>query len=440
MINTFLVILTALSFLSSGWYLTYLFPLESRIERLGLAFLIGAGMTTFLWFIGNLLGLPFNLYTLLLIEAGEILIGYYATSKNRMSLKKAHPFKPARSELIVTLIIIAILLIAFLIGSHNPLMAWDSIALYDFRAHTIAINHSLKDLTDSSYYVSYPLMISLMHSIVYMLGGVSAQGLHAITLMALTSVIYGRMREWTNHSLALTACLLVVTQHQIFYHATFAYTNLPYTAYLVSGLIYAISARAGKLGFLPLAGLVLGFSTWMRASETFWVVGILLLLAQGLILKKKLLSVLAVAILLLIRFTWSIYLNAVLVSIHYTYEQTFRAFGFHSILEIIANRQALYTYIKNNVFVPYQGIWFLSVPVTLIAIVKKDHKLILLTSAILLSAVMVVVGIMVFSTYYTTWSEIGDSARRMVMFVEPLTIIASVYALSLRSRRENHDK
>jgi hypothetical protein len=389
---------------------------------------------------GYLLGLPFNLVTLVLTGLVELLIGYHLSRRFPAHSRPPNLTLPlSRPDRIMLSLILLSLLISFLIGSHNALTAWDSIALYDFRGHAIALNHSLKDLTDSSYYVSYPLMISLVHTAVYLLGGLSAQGIHAVIFMALTAVIYGRLQSWTNQHFALLTSLLVVTQSDLFYHATFAYTNLPYTAFLVTGFLYAASGKLKQTSFLPLAGLLLGLSTWVRSSETFWLIGIILILAQGFLLKRKLLAILSIGILLVLKFTWSIYFNAILVSIHYSYAQTLSSFGFKNVLQIISNWRELYWYTQLNVIDPYFGIWFLSVPLTCIALVKKDRRLSLLLASILLSGGMVVVGIMVFSTFYTTWDQIGDSARRMMLFIVPLTVVTSMYALSLLTSKTKHD-
>ena len=285
------MIVTTIFYVTTGWYLTYLFPISHKIERLGLSFLVGVGLSTFLWFVGYLLGLPFNLYTLALVGGIEISVGYYFTRKARLIPTEPIKLTSNKISLIMIILIVSILLISFLIGSHNALTAWDSIALYDFRGHTIAINHDLRDITSSSYYVSYPLMVSLIHATVYMLNGLSAQGIHSVILMAFTAIIYGRMRDWTNHTLALSTCLLVITQNQIFYHSTFAYTNLPYLAFLVSGILYVVSAKINKYYFLPLAGLMIGLSTWVRSTETFWVIGLILILWQGWNTKHKLLAI-----------------------------------------------------------------------------------------------------------------------------------------------------
>jgi len=437
--SLFAVIVTTIFFIGTGWFVTYLLPTLGKIERIGMSFLLGSGLTTFLWFLGYLVGLPFNLFTLILAGLLVVIIGYQLAKVLKLKPLKYEKLKLSKAQSYLAVIIIVALLSAFLIGSYNPLTAWDSIALYDFRGHTIAINHSLKDLTDSSYYVSYPLMISLVHSVIYMLGGINAQGIHAIIFMSFIAVVYGRMKDWTNTTYALITCLLIIGQNEIFEHATYAYTNLPYLAFLVTGIIYAVSATTKNKYFLPIAGLLIGLSTWVRSTETFWVIGLILILWQSWNTKQKWLGLLSAILLIGIRFTWTNYFNHILVSINYSYDETIRSFGIKNIQRIISNWPEIYWYMRLNIFSPYLGIWFLIIPTTLTYLVKRNLKLLLLVGTILLSSSMLIVGIAVFSTFYNTWSQIGDSARRMILFMVPLSIITTTYAIYTISQKAEHE-
>ena len=140
-----------------------------------------------------------------------------------------------------------------------------------------------------------------------------------------------------------------------------------------------------------------------------------------------------------LRMTWISYFNHILVSINYSYDETIRSFGFKNIQRIIANWREIYWYMRLNVFSPYSGIWFLLVPISLTWIVKRNTKLLLLFSSIVLSASMLIVGIAVFSTFYNTWNEIGDSARRMILFINPLSLITTMYAVYLISQKDKHE-
>jgi len=442
--NSFIaIIITSLFFILSGWYLTYLLPLHERVERVGLAFLLGSGLTTLLWFLGCRLGLSLNIFTLMMSGMILVLVAYFLKNRFGISPTKTTVTKLSKTEKYLAITVVTLLVAAFIIGSYNPLTVWDSLALYDFRGHAIAMNHSLKDIVDLPYYVSYPLMISLVHSIIYMLGGVSAQGLHAIIFAAFIAILYGRMQQWTNKSYALLTCLLVITQAEIFTHATFAYTNLPYLVYLVSGFLYAVFSGKGKDNsqyFLLFSGLLIALSTWLRSSEVFWILGVILIAWQGIRTKRVITAACSVLIIFFVRYSWSSFVSSVLLAIGQPDAPRISHFTIDAFNMIIGNALSIAKYVYWNIFLPYIGMWLLTVLMLVVAIVKRNTKVLMLVCTIALTACMTIVGIMIFSTYFATWNQIGDSARRMILFVSPLTLIASMYTLYLMSDKGKDEK
>ncbi len=428
------VFVVSVIYVFSGWYLTYLSPKLIILERLGLAFLLGSGLSTFIWFLGSLIGLHLNIFTIII--SGAILGGFglFISKLLKLGLNSQSIEKHSKTDRYLAIAVITSLITSFVIASYNPLTAWDSIALYDFRGHAIAIDHDLSFSSAGAYFMSYPLMISLVHAAIYLFGGVSAQGIHAVMFASMISIIFGRLRSWTNVKYALLACLLIIFQNEIFTHSTISYTNLPYTAFLISGFLYAVSK--GKY-LLILSGLLLAISGWVRSSEVFWIVGIILIFWQGIRNKKIIYPILSIIIILIMRLTWTRYMNYIYSTFGHITESTVSHFTFDSVNKIIANWQPIYWYIYLNIISPYLGIWALTIPLIIITYLKRNIRLFMLLSSILISAAMVVVGVMIFSTYYTSWNEIGDSARRMVLFIIPLSLITAVYALFLLSDKSN---
>jgi hypothetical protein len=432
--NSFIAIIgVSIFFVYSGWHLTYLLPSTSRVERTGLSFLFGSGMTTFIWFVGYLLGLPFNLLTLGLSGLILVLLGYLLSKFLKIKPTTTNILLSTKLEKYLLVIAILSLTISFAIGIYHPLTAWDSLAQYDFRGHAIAIDHDLSFIRGGAYFISYPLMISLVHAAVYMLGGISAQGIHSLVLVAFIVIIYGRMTSWTNSKYGILSCLLVIFQSEIFSHSTFAYTNLPYTTFLVAGIMYIVSA--GQYSIL-IGGLLIGLSTWVRASEVFWILGIVLVLWQGIKYKKLTIVALSIFIIMVMRLTWSTYQNYVFDSLNWTTSSTASHFNIESLGKITKEIKSIYWYTYLNIIFPYIGIWFLSFSTTIAAITRRNMRSIMMIASILLSSAMVVAGIMIFSTYYPSWNEIGDSARRMVLFIIPLSLIAAVYSLYLINNKD----
>lgn len=423
------IIVTSLLFIIFGWNLTYLFPIEEKIERISLSFILGSGLTTLLWFYVNHLGFALDLPTFICTGIGLTLFGYFLKFKYKYQYADLISQKLLGKEYYIAIYIFLLLIIAFIIGLYNPLTAWDSLALYDFRGHAIALNHSLKDIVDFPYYLSYPLMTSLVHAIVYMLGGLSAQGIHAIFFASFIGIIFGRMTKWTNRYYALITCLAVATQYEIYTHATFAYTNLPYLVYLVSGLLYAVSPS------FILSGILIGLSTWTRSSEVFWLIGIVILLWQGFRSKRVFSAVFSIVIILSIKYSWTSFVGNILLSLGQTEAPRISRFNAEAFSMIVANSISIAKYVYWNILLPYVGIWLLTIPLLIIGVVKRNFKIYMFLVSIILTASMTVGGVMIFSTYFRTWNQIGDSARRMILFVGPLTIVASMYSIFLINQK-----
>jgi len=433
--NSFIAIITTSTFfILSGWYLACLVPTVSKVERIGLSFLIGSGMTTFIWFIGYLIGLPFNLFNLGLSGLLLGIIGFTLLKILKITPTTEKIVIHTKFEKYLISIIILSLIISFAIAIYHPLTAWDSLAQYDFRGHAIAIDHDLSFIRGGAYFMSYPLMISLVHATVYMLGGISAQGIHALIFAAFIAIIYGRMTDWTNSKYGILTSLLIIFQSEIFSHSTFAYTNLPYTAFLVAAIMYIISA--GSYSIL-IGGMLLGLSTWVRSSEVFWITGTVLILWQGIRTKKISKAMIAIFMIMAIRLTWSMYQNYIYSSLNWVTSSTASHFNIESLYKIVKTIKSIYWYIYLNIIFPYINVWFLSISAAIVIFTRRTYRSLMLIFSIMFSAAMVVGGIMVFSTYYQSWNEIGDSARRMILFIVPLSITAAVYSLYLINKKDS---
>src|SRR3989339_990738 len=214
--SLFGISLTACFYATVGWPLTYVLGKLTRIERLGIAFLLGNGLTTLLWFILYRLTTQFTLLSLLISGLMIFTASYWINKLLKFKYRNAANQKISGLNRWLGSVVITLLSISFIIGNYNPISAWDSVTLYDFRGHTIALNHNLKDLIDGSYYISYPLMISLDHAAVYMLRGINAQGFHSLIFIAFIAVVYGRMCKWTNLKLALLSALFIILNDEIF--------------------------------------------------------------------------------------------------------------------------------------------------------------------------------------------------------------------------------
>lgn len=425
------VLLTACIYTLAGYGYAGSAGIGERIERIAVSFLIGIGTVTLTWFLLYRTGLPLDLQSYLLaagvVGTGGLLVGKRKGQSGSIKAKKVC----TKAEKILLGIMTGLAVIHFAITNYTPISAWDSVALYDSAARIIAFSHSLKDLTEASYYMSYPLMVSLAHAAVYLFGGYNAQGLHSLILFSLTAVIYGRVRDWSGNRYALAASFLVLSNYSMYYYSSFAYTNIPYTAFFVGGILYILSAVPGnsRLRHLFLGSLLIGLSTWIRSTEPFWMIGALLIVWQAVRGRRIKEALAPLSIILLIRYAWSSFQKIVFASLPPSEPRPI-ALSAQSLEKIEASAPELVNYLQHNIVMPYLALWLLIVPIGMAVYVARGTRLKQLFILSLLVFCMAIVGVVVFSTYYATWNSIGDSATRMILFIIPLGIIASVYAWS----------
>lgn len=424
-----------------GWNYTKIINKITYIEQLGLAFLMGLGLTTILWFALYRLGLKLDLYTYVLSSfliwlLGKVVYLFIGKKFANQQIPKLSLF-----EMVGVFIVSLLIITHFMISSYNPITSWDSIALYDFAGRIISINHSLKDITSSSYYMSYPLMISLNHAVIYMLGGINAQGLHSLIFISLLMIVFGRMYAWTNLRLAIFTTLMVASAYQLYYHSTYAYTNVPYAVFVVTSYLYLVSddLKENKTSYLLIGSLMLGLSTWVRSSEPFWMIGLILIFWQSLRFKKLGLGLLSICIVLSFRYLWTGFHQQILSTLLIPTQSTVSLFTINAYKRIMTNIPELVWYTLLNVIFPYLGIWLLFIPSILVGLIKRDVRLMQLLLCSIFIFSFLVGGIAIFSTYYTTWTSIGDSAKRMVLFVIPLSIVIGMYAFHLVSIKAKND-
>lgn len=431
--NNFLSYLAIiLSFTISGLPWARLAKKLTTIEYISLGFVLGSGMTTFLWFILYRLGLSLDLNSFALAILASYLFGLLVTKTNNFSLVSIYT-NTFKYKNIITSAIIAICISVVIISAYYPVTAWDALTLYDFRGIVIAQTHSLSGIEISSYYLSYPLMTSLMHALTYMLGGSNPNFLYGIFYLSLIAIIYGRTLFLTNAKHALIASLLTASTPLLFEHATISYTNLPYALFLVSAILYTPSS-------IFLAGLMVGLSTWTRTAEPFWVVGLVYMLYQGFINKNIKPTTLGLISFITIKLSWTKYLAAAYQR-HNFVKGSSNIISLDTISVIYSNLPKIMHYVYEFIIYPHLGVFAILIVGLLITLqrrTKNQNTYLPLFAVIIAMISMIIIGTAVFSTYYKSWYSIGGSATRMVIFLIPLLIVSGVQLMYQKAHDAKH--
>ena len=394
------------------------------LERVGLSYLLGIGLYTFIVFLYSIVGIKIDLFSVVVSLALLIFITK-KEFKNRIRIKSLFRTfsKTSRTEKWMVGLISLLLMVSFISTLYWPVNEWDALALYDFRAKIIFQTGYFKQVVENySYFAHYPLLTSLSHTLVYLFGRSNPQFVYSLFYMSFIFVFYGTLRKYNTRKGSLIITLMLASIPTIFVHSTVSYTNLPYTVYFVTGCIYLyIFLLEGKTQTAFLSGLLIGLSTWTRDVEPFWMSAVVILIIYALIKKKVKPLILFLIALFTIQQPWKMYLSSLYGKGRLVTSQVSQAAA------TMLNNIDIKRYFQIAKFLYEFAIssWGLLLILFILIFtiqVKKDkkHKSILLFSIILLNLFILYAGTYVFSLKYPGWEKIPDSARRMTMFFPPL--------------------
>lgn len=424
-----------------GYLLSVILVEKMRLpERLGISYLLGFGIFTLLMFCYSTLGIKITLISTLLALGICITVTLilFKILKRKISINLTGFVKSlfylSRLEKIIVLVIVGLVIASFIVSTYFPVYIWDALALYDFRARIIAqIGFYTQIANNYVWFGGYPLFTSLSHTLVYIFGGSNPQFLYSSMYASYIFIFYGALRQVVNRKVSLISTLLLASTPVFFDHSTFAYTNLPYSIFLSMGSIYLYVwfVKKKPIGYLILAAIMTGLSTWTRSAEPFWIVNIFFL---GVICIYRLKTYLIPFITYVFSFfivkqPWDI-INRYIVASKtnsvveivdigtnpYINKLMENIFNFQRILEVLLY---IYKYTITSWF-PLIFIFIVSVAANIKQIFRSSISLLLII--IILHFGLLFVGTYLFSFGSVSWAEIPDSARRMAMFFMPLMI------------------
>lgn len=243
------------------------------LEKLSLSFPVGIGVYTFLMFLGNWIGIPFNPFhqsIMIAFSTWGLLVFNLVMNKPQPPFPKA---KMSLSPACIFLLVIATFVSAsFLYTTYWPVHSFDSLTMYDFRGLVFQKQGKIFDI-DDAYHGSYPLLTSLAHTLFYLFGSKNPQWLYSAFYLSLLAFFFERARRLVGNTKSAILTALFATTPIIFYFSTIAYTNLPYTLYIFASFVFVIDLIKGnEEGRIVLIGLMLGLASWIRpATEWFFI-------------------------------------------------------------------------------------------------------------------------------------------------------------------------
>ena len=399
------------------------------LERIGLAYLLGFGIFTLLLFFSYLLGFKFSLLNsiIILTSVSLILFGFYRKHFKEFFREVKNQFLKmdfSISEITMMLIIFSLFFYNLIMALYWPLVDWDAMALYDFRAKVFVATGSMDEGIRRGYFFGYPLLSSLANAWVYFLGGDNPKFLYALYYLGLILIFYSRLRQHGGRKLALFGTLSIATTPMLFEQAAVAYTNLPYITYLVSGILYLSAALSEKkYNFVILGVLLTGLSTWVRSTEPFWIISIAFIFLYCLFTRKFRILFFSLVLFFLIQQPWKIYEARHAGQL---YSTTGLISNSATILITNINSQRLaqvLRFLYNSVLNAWQPLLSLFLVFFILQIKNSfKQKNLVILFFIMSNFIILLVGAYIFSFQYSVWEAIPGSAERMSLFFLPLFV------------------
>ncbi len=425
--------------LGNGYLMALVLGIKNKIEAVGIAYLLGSGAVSLLfllnrWLFGLALdGGNFVLSLVMVLAVCLLIIHRREGSFNSLidGLKLSRPVSLEKivsfENLLVTMLLI-IFSYSFLQNYFLPITDWDSLALYDFRAKVIERTGEMSEGIELGYFFQYPPYTSFLHSFSYIFGieraKVAYSFIYGSLLMGFYALLKRRQKKWV----ALLGALTLATDISIFEHSIIAYNNLAYLTFIALGLIYLwFWLLDSQKKDLLVGVLLVGLSTWVRASEPFWALAAVIILLKIFRERKQFrLGILSLLSLWLIYKFWGAYTKHlyVLYNDQVALEKKSVVEKLlarqHSVAAVIGNFKQVTLYFWENVLAvirPLAPVLGLSV---LADLYEKNKNNLLLLIVFLGLFVMIWAGTYVFSLFYDTWDLIGGSLQRVSMPLIPL--------------------
>lgn len=309
-----------------GWiFVRYLYKndnsINEKLAKISYSFLAGYGVINLI-FTGLIIsGRAFSrdlVYVICLLALGNAIFA----SKGKLKSVAEDTIKLLKLIWEKKLITLAILIPIFimLFNIFAPVKDWDTLALYDFRGRIFAEELRIEDLQEEigndyyyRYYFGYPYLTSISHAWSYSLKASSAMLIYSgyyasIILLIINEVLKKDLLLKDKFKLTHFIPILIALNPVILSHSTIAYTNLPYTAYLVASIILAInSIKHDYVSNIWLSLLMLVSSTLSRFTEPFYLSVIALAVIINLRKKRIYIGIIYAALLYLIRKIWMQY-------------------------------------------------------------------------------------------------------------------------------------
>lgn len=402
------------------------------IERIGASYMLGLGLLTLGMFIYSTLGIKITLLNTAVLLIGLIALLQAILTKTRRRVKvkltdiALNVRKMQFSEKLITSTIGIFFLASLVLALYWPVNQWDALALYDFRAKIIYNTGFFVQIAkDFGYFSHYPLLTSLSHTWVYLLGGTNPRFIYSILFISFILVFYGAVRKFATRKVSMFSALLLTSVPVLFHHSTFSYTNLPYTVYLVSSLIFLyVFITKRDYSYLVLSAIMLGLSRWSRFAEPFWLSAIILVVIYAIYKKDVMAPIVYGFLFYMVERPWKVFSTTFFGNDASSLPSQISRYGGQFLENLNIDKTiSIADFLLKNVIIFWRPVLDIFLVALFFGVIRlKTRKSGIFLLIIIINLGILFAGTQLFSTSHEYWDVIPDSARRMAMFFLPLMI------------------
>ena len=292
-------------------------PEPQWLDLLGLSFPLALGMYTWLLFLSSYAGIPISLSSMGLCFVSLFalfLILHYLQfgfslrlprfELGHLTIKKGE----ASKAFVIFLVVVAIawFLISGFIAIGRAYSTFDDIANWSLKGYAMASTGSIYAGNRwGGHVLAYPMNLALSIGTFRLADGDVLPGSKAIFPIFAASLIIGCLqflRRYSGDRVALLGGLFIATMPLFFFHSTIGLANLPFTCYLVLGVLYGLQGILDDKGtrYLLMSGFLFALSGWTRPEGIgFSLVMIVVLSLLAVLLFRRRIGFKQIAVLVL---------------------------------------------------------------------------------------------------------------------------------------------
>ncbi len=375
---------------------------ERAIESLALSWLTGsAAFTLILYFLNSFLKIPLNLASSTSVFIILTLVLFIIARKNI-----AFPKVEFKNNKLLVGIPVVIAVLMFATSFFYPVMDWDAITLFDFRARILVREGFLTNEIIEMLYGGYPMYTSLLHFWTYITGLSSPMPIYPIFTISLFVGIYFALKKILTKNISLLIASACILTPRIFENSFIAYTNLPYTVFVTLGALYIYLFVRDKNYRSLIIGIAFSLTTFWVRSFPFALINFALIFLAAPYVKR-----------------YSKYL----------------AVG--SIILLIASYFLPFTrevadYLKWAVFEYYFPYWIIFIGIFIYKLIRNSKDWFWALTYIGYAFVTLVGTYIIGKTWPGYYKAIPDAVQRMTMFINIAVVLFASTLINPSSQKE----